>query len=965
MCDPSNGACSNPLACKLIGTGSVPAALVDGLDVRPLTLANGMPHNQIGGFGSAIAYTGVGNLYLTAPDRGPADGTVPFVDRYYQIELTVENGVVSTFFRGGATLNKAPGVPFIGLATSLDSRFDPEGLRVSPHGTLFVSDEYGPFLNEFDATGNLLRSFSVPAKFLVSKQGTEDAELPPGNSSGRQPNRGMEGLAITPDGSRLYGIMQSPHQDGALNGSNKRIGTNSRILEVDAGTGATREFLYQLDDKGFGLNEMLAVNDYQFLVIERDGDGGSSAKFKRLVLVDLAGATDISGIESLPSTGTPSGVTPVSKTPFLDLLAPAYGLAGASFPEKIEGIAFGPDLADGSHLLLVTHDNDFVAELAQPDLRVLDCAAGPPGVQGPERLVLGRVRVARAGHARDDRALPPRRHVQPRNGCVCSAGASRGHHRGQPDARRLPEEPVQRRRVAGLHQRRRRRPGGRRQPVHRRGCWPAYRRIRPGRPRDRCAPRRAAVSATGRELRRMRCRGPIARAPTPSARDARASPGLATRCSRPPESRRRCRRSATALSNQCDGAGNVVSVTDDNDIPADTNACTFDLCTAGVPSNPALPAGTTCGSSQVCDGAGSCIGCITSQDCPGSDTECGVRTCNAGVCGVTFAPVNTFVSTQIEGDCVANVCDGVGNVVVVNDDRDVKRDGNACTNDVCTAGVSSFPNAPVGTPCEQTGGTECDGAGVCVVTFMAVRMGSPGGTNLSSAASPVFVDQIDLSGRLLRAIALPTVTSGAQRRFVNSGQAGSEGSLALSLDGRYVTLGGYDAAPGTTGIASTASATVPRVVARIDAAGTVDTSTSINDSVHRKATSAARSPATASSSGRPARAAACSSSTSVNRRARRSASNLANVRTLQIINGQLFGSAASGNFNNVFTVGAGVPNSCGRMSSPSLGFAATGPSPYAFVFIGQSLLYVADDSGPWRPEAASRSGCSTAPRGPW
>ena len=54
-------------------------------------------------------------------------------------------------------------------------------------------------------------------------------------------------------------------------------------------------------------------------------------------------------------------MTPVTKTTFLDLLDPDYELAGASFPEKIEGLAFGPDLSDGRRLLIVTADNDFVA----------------------------------------------------------------------------------------------------------------------------------------------------------------------------------------------------------------------------------------------------------------------------------------------------------------------------------------------------------------------------------------------------------------------------------------------------------------------------------------------------------------------------------------------------------------------------------------------------------------------------
>ena len=77
--------------------------------------------------------------------------------------------------------------------------------------------------------------------------------------------------------------------------------------------------------------------------------------------IDIAGATDIRTLSVLPQTGTPAGVVPVAKSLFLDLLDPAFGLAGASFPEKIEGLAFGPDLRDGRHVLIVTNDNDFIA----------------------------------------------------------------------------------------------------------------------------------------------------------------------------------------------------------------------------------------------------------------------------------------------------------------------------------------------------------------------------------------------------------------------------------------------------------------------------------------------------------------------------------------------------------------------------------------------------------------------------
>jgi hypothetical protein len=56
----------------------------------------------------------------------------------------------------------------------------------------------------------------------------------------------------------------------------------------------------------------------------------------------------------LPTAGTPVGVVPVTKALFLGLLHAAFALAGDSFPEKIESLAFGPDLQDGRHLLIVT-----------------------------------------------------------------------------------------------------------------------------------------------------------------------------------------------------------------------------------------------------------------------------------------------------------------------------------------------------------------------------------------------------------------------------------------------------------------------------------------------------------------------------------------------------------------------------------------------------------------------------------
>ena len=143
-----------------------------------------------------------------------------------------------------------------------------------------------PYIYEFDLlTGQRIGSVSLPNKFLIDFPSADGNKELTANISGRQANRGMEGLAISPDGTRLYGMMQSALiQDGALNYATNppsRIGTNNRIVEINLVTGAIREFLYQLDSASNGVNEILAVNDHEFLVIERDGRAGASAAFKR------------------------------------------------------------------------------------------------------------------------------------------------------------------------------------------------------------------------------------------------------------------------------------------------------------------------------------------------------------------------------------------------------------------------------------------------------------------------------------------------------------------------------------------------------------------------------------------------------------------------------------------------------------------------------------------------------------
>jgi len=167
---------------------------------------------------------------------------------------------------------------------------------------------------------------------------------------------------------------------------------------------------------------------------------------------------------------------------------------------------------------------------------------------------------------------------------------------------------------------------------------------------------------------------------------------------------------------RCNGSGGVNSTLLNTDVPVDGNECTQDLCTGGFPSNPPTAGGVACSQNngKLCNGSGVCVQCVSAGDCPGVDNECGLRTCTAGNCGMNYVAAGTVTVTQTTGDCKINKCSGAGVVNAVADDTDIGYDANQCTNDICSSGVLSHPNADSGTACTQTSGNVCNGSGTCV-----------------------------------------------------------------------------------------------------------------------------------------------------------------------------------------------------------------------------------------------------------
>lgn len=374
------------------------------------TLENGVAKNVLGGMGSGLAYAG-GNTFLALPDRGPnaavynplVDNTTSYISRFHTVTMqltassngalpfaltptltgtTLLSSATPLIYGTGAGLGLGSGAPgengagryyFTGRSDNFggststnpaNGRFDPEGIRVAPDGrSVYVSDEYGPYVRQFDRqSGQLIRTFDMPANLAIANQAaTEKAELGGANTAGRTTNKGMEGLAITPDGGMLVGAMQAALIQDAADPASKKL---LRLVTIDTKTGATRQYGYKLGD-GSGVSEIVAVNDHQFLVLERDGKGlgdGSKAKVKQIFMVDLAGAEDISGL-----TGAAAAAKAVGKSaaPTLDIVAAlkAYGVPADQIPAKMEGLAFGQDVTlngEVLHTLWLANDNDFL-----------------------------------------------------------------------------------------------------------------------------------------------------------------------------------------------------------------------------------------------------------------------------------------------------------------------------------------------------------------------------------------------------------------------------------------------------------------------------------------------------------------------------------------------------------------------------------------------------------------------------
>lgn len=332
------------------------------------------------------------NVFYTITDRGPnqtvtvngvAQARFPlpkFTPTILKIER-VDNNIsilAQIPLKLGQGTDPITGTQFISgipnIAGLDEAPFDPNGnpLPYDPYGldteglaysaetdTFWISEEYRPSLVEVARDGTILRRL-VPqgqASLFANAPNIPIADSLPAVLGKRVPNRGLEGVAITPNGRYLYTAIQSP-----LANPDSASTTGARVLRIEKLDLRTAqvvgEFAYLtpvvagISQSNIFISDLFAIKTDTLLVDERD----NQVRHKNIVAIDVSAATNtltlglIQGktleqmtVAELQQAGI---VFPTAKV-VLDLLDFGYPFA------KVEGLAFvGNELS-------VVDDNDF------------------------------------------------------------------------------------------------------------------------------------------------------------------------------------------------------------------------------------------------------------------------------------------------------------------------------------------------------------------------------------------------------------------------------------------------------------------------------------------------------------------------------------------------------------------------------------------------------------------------------
>lgn len=324
-----------------------------------------IPHNQsykgttVGGL-SGISYDAKNNnWYLASDDRSEKSPA-----RFYEAKINYnQHGFKHTKFTNVHTFKQPDGSSYPNKNKYQHQEnqavADIESIRIDPitQNILYTSEGdrslgLNPFIREADLTGQFLADIPITNNIKMDKD----------NKHGFRNNLALEGSTFSTDGQSIWTSMEgSLLQDGQI--STTRSGSFTRITQYNRNGELISEYAYPLDavpgNPGAnktaenGISEMLAINNHEFLALERASvqtADGAYHNYVRIYKFDTKNATEIKNMDSIKD----KKIKPVHKQLVANLNEQDIGKI-----DNIEGMTFGKQLPNGNDSLVLVTDNNF------------------------------------------------------------------------------------------------------------------------------------------------------------------------------------------------------------------------------------------------------------------------------------------------------------------------------------------------------------------------------------------------------------------------------------------------------------------------------------------------------------------------------------------------------------------------------------------------------------------------------
>ncbi|GGE16724.1 hypothetical protein GCM10010831_17530 [Psychroflexus salis] len=238
---------------------------------------------------------------------------------------------------------------------------DLESIRVGKENTFWLSSEgnihqqKNPSIFQIDAMGNLRKEMNLPNNFKVNGINS------PIN------NRVFESLSWSWNQNFIWSATELPLQNDGKKPQLYTTFSPVRFTQFNPVTGeAQKQFIYALDRivrlpllpfYVNGITEILSLNEYEFLVLERAYSAGRGKHSNRVKLF-------VTNFKNASNTIATSHISKkdnwkiADKYLLLDLKKMRKQLSSKRI-DNIEGLCFGPTLTNGNPTLLFISDNNF------------------------------------------------------------------------------------------------------------------------------------------------------------------------------------------------------------------------------------------------------------------------------------------------------------------------------------------------------------------------------------------------------------------------------------------------------------------------------------------------------------------------------------------------------------------------------------------------------------------------------